>query len=391
MTYRSPLLNTDKAIGGIGLDEGVALHYGQPVLEQRALSQGSAIVDVSNRGVIELHGPDALKILHILSSQSFEGESWQKPTSLPASTETMFFDLQGRIEYAPKVLITELGDSPRIYLLTESDETAAVADWITKMRFMMQLEITDVTDQFAAVIACTNVAAWQEFLCWTDPWPDVTHGGYSYAAMDQADHPGHDYSFFTYLLPRERFSELVEEVLAEGYSLAGTSALEALRVAACRPRWGKETDERTIAHELDWLRTAVHMNKGCYKGQETVARVHNLGRPPRRLVLLHIDGSQHTLVTDGAAVLQQVGDKEREIGKVTSAALHHEMGQIALALIRRNTDPAETLVISDTPAEGAEPVKYAAAQELIVSPEAGQVVGRPKGIKADRSHRDMRR
>ena len=77
-----------------------------------------------------------------------------------------------------------------------------------------------------------------------------------------------------------------------GRRATGLWAYEALRVEARRPRLGFETDHRTIPHEVDWLRTAVHLQKGCYRGQETVARVHNLGRPPRRLVLLHLDGSR---------------------------------------------------------------------------------------------------
>ena len=65
--------------------------------------------------------------------------------------------------------------------------------------------------------------------------------------------------------------------------------------AALRPRLGVDTDERTIPHEVGWIggpgEGAVHLDKGCYRGQETVARVHNLGKPPRMLVLLHLDGS----------------------------------------------------------------------------------------------------
>ena len=74
--------------------------------------------------------------------------------------------------------------------------------------------------------------------------------------------------------------------------LAGTWAYEALRIAAGRPRLGLDTDHRTIPHELGWIETAVHLSKGCYRGQETVARVHNLGHPPRRLVRLHLDGAR---------------------------------------------------------------------------------------------------
>ena len=137
--------------------------------------------------------------------------------------------------------------------------------------------------------------------------------------------------------------------------LAGTWASEALRVAAWRPRLGFETDHRTIAHEVDWLRTAVHLHKGCYRGQETIARVHNLGRPPRRLVFLHLDGSGHTLPERGEAVY---AGGERAVGHLTSVARHHEDGPIALALIKRSTDPTVDLVAGGV----------SAGQEVVVTP-----------------------
>jgi folate-binding protein YgfZ len=136
--------------------------------------------------------------------------------------------------------------------------------------------------------------------------------------------------------------------------MAGLWAAEALRIAAWRPRLGLETDHRTIVHELDWLRTAVHLHKGCYRGQETVARVHNLGRPPRRLVFLHLDGSGHVLPAQGSEV--RAGD--RVIGRVTSVGRHHVDGPIALAVIKRNTDPTLELLVDD----------LSAAQTTIVAP-----------------------
>ena len=137
-----------------------------------------------------------------------------------------------------------------------------------------------------------------------------------------------------------------------------------VRALARRP------DDKTIPHELDLIRTAVHLAKGCYKGQETIARVHNLGHPPRRLVFLQLDGSQHTLPAAGSPV--KLG--ERVVGRVTSVAQHYEMGAIALAVIKRSVDPDEQLTVDD---EGE---LYAAAQELVVSPDAGQAVGRPTGL-----------
>ena len=125
-----------------------------------------------------------------------------------------------------------------------------------------------------------------------------------------------------------------------------------MRIAAWRPRLGFETDSRSIPAELDWLRTAVHTDKGCYRGQESVARVINLGRPPRRLVFLQLDGSRGDLPERGETIRL----KGRTIGVITSVARHAELGPIALALLARNV-PAEAVFDLDG---------IAAAQELIV-------------------------
>ena len=128
---------------------------------------------------------------------------------------------------------------------------------------------------------------------WVDPWPGISPGGYAYT-QNPGDHPAvhEDYAWRLYIIEAQHLVETVEG-LPQDVRIAGTMASEALRVAAGRPRQLFDTDDRSIPHELDWLRTAVHLEKGCYKGQETVARVHNLGHPPRRLVGLMIDGSVH--------------------------------------------------------------------------------------------------
>ena len=139
----------------------------------------------------------------------------------------------------------------------------------------------------------------------------------------------------------------------EGLAGAGV----ALRIAAGACRVGHDTHDRTIPNEAGLLGRAVHLDKGCYRGQETVARVHTLGRPPRRLVLLHLDGSVDHLPARGSDVTL---DGAR-VGSVGSSARHHELGPVALALVKRNTDPAATLLADGVPA----------AQELVVDPEAG--------------------
>jgi folate-binding protein YgfZ len=155
------------------------------------------------------------------------------------------------------------------------------------------------------------------------------------------------------LVPREGLPGYVE-----GRPGAGTWAWEALRVAAGVPRAGLETDHRSIPQELGWVPSAVHLQKGCYRGQETVARVHNLGRPPRRLVQLHLDGSASRTPSPGDPVLSD----GREVGRVTSVALHHELGPVALAVIKRGVPVDAVLVVG--PAD-AEPVS--ASQETVVT------------------------
>jgi folate-binding protein YgfZ len=227
------------------------------------------------------------------------------------------------------------------------------------------VEIADASADWAVVGSTRAIPEWAQRLAWQDPWPNVGAGGYSYATVEPAAHPGFERPWFEYLVPAAELEEAVE-----GRPLAGVLAAEALRLAAWRPRIGAETDDKTIPHELDLLRTAVHLAKGCYKGQETIARVHNLGHPPRRLVFLQLDGSQHTLPQAGSPVL--VG--ERKVGTVTSVAQHYEMGPVALAVIKRSVAADEILTVLD----GDEP--YTAAQELIVAPDAGQVVGRQTGF-----------
>jgi folate-binding protein YgfZ len=153
----------------------------------------------------------------------------------------------------------------------------------------------------------------------------------------------------------------VTRVASGEFAVAGTLAFDALRIAAWRPRFATEVDEKTIPHELDWLRTAVHLSKGCYRGQETVAKVHNLGHPPRRLVMLHLDGSEGVHPERGAIVRLD----GKEVGTVTSSALHYELGPIALAVVKRSTDPAATLIVD------ADGTPVTAAQEVVVPPEAG--------------------
>lgn len=330
-------------------------HYGNPLGEQRSLAAGEqrAIVDLGDRSVISVTGPDRLTWLDSLTSQALAR------LETGASAETLLLDPTGRLEHAIRIV----DDGVTAWLLVDASQGQDLAGWLDRMRFMLRVEVADRTAGFATIgtLGSSAVPAASPNgipLIWIDPWRDVTAGGHQYARVER--HPAADWTYREVLV--DRGTDL------SAFPAAGTLALEALRIAAWRPRLALDADERSIPHELDWLRSAVHLAKGCYRGQETVAKVHNLGHPPRRLVMLHLDGSDGVLPLAGSPVISA----DATVGRVTSTALHYELGPIALAVIKRNVDPAADLVVL------ADGVRIAAAQEIIVPPDAGAEADVPR-------------
>jgi folate-binding protein YgfZ len=367
----SPFLSLPGAVDSAAADQGVPAHYGNPVAEQRTLLAG-AIVDLSHRGVISVSGADRLSWLNSLTSQSL--------TSLAPgqSTESLLLGVSGRVEYDMRVV----DDGDTAWLLVDADELPGLLAWLLKMRFTLRVVVADRSADFATVgsIGASNdaldaVAASPNGvpLVWRDPWAAVSAGGHQYAEVEE--HPGAEWLWRETLVSRELLGALADRVRDGDVAAAGLLASEALRIAAWRPRRATEGDEKTIPHELDWMRSAVHLSKGCYRGQETVAKVHNLGHPPRRLVFLHLDGTDNVLPVPGDRVVlpaqagAEAGDPD-VVGQVTSSGIHYELGPIALAVVRRSTPIEPDLgVLSDG-------IVVAAGQEVIVPPEAGSVVGR---------------
>jgi hypothetical protein len=273
--------------------------------------------------VVTVSGPDRLSWLHSLTTQMLTGLAPR------TSAETLVLSPKGHIEHDLHLV----DDGEVTWVTVEPGTAQTLVAWLDSMRFMLRVDVRDVSAQYAVLgEPVRSEATASEPLAWSDPWPLLVGDTVAYSAEgDPGRHPGSERPWRELIVLRDQLATVLGD-----RPLAGMWAAEALRVAAWRPRLGFETDQRTIVQEVDWLRTAVHLHKGCYRGQETVARVHNLGRPPRRLVFLHLDGSGHTLPERGAEV--EVGG--RVVGRLTSVARHHELGPIALAVIKRNTPPA---------------------------------------------------
>ena len=306
---RSPLLDLPGAVAADGIDAPVAAHYGSFLGEARTLDNGDGFVDLSHRGVLRVEGPDRLTFLHSLTTQYFEGLAAGVPV------QALVLSPQGHVEHH----LVGVDDGQAFTAHVEPGTAPALVQFLDRMKFMMRVEITDVTDELA--------------VAWRPGKFDV--------------------------VPRDRLTAYAE---ASGPA-CGLWAYDALRIARGEPRFGIDTDHRSIPNEMGWVGPAVHLEKGCYRGQETVARVHTLGRPPRRLTMLHLDGSEDRLPEHGAQVM--AGDKP--VGFVGSTARHHELGPIALAVVKRNVPVDATLLVDGIPA----------AQEVIVDPEVGLHV-RPK-------------
>jgi folate-binding protein YgfZ len=332
----------------------VKQHFGDPMIEQRKLSEGDALCLLDNQGVIAVSGIDRLSWLHSLLSQNLKN-------LVPGeSAEALLLDPQGRIEQVIKVI----DDGETTWLMVDKSHTEALLTWLQKMVFRMKVEITDRSAQFATVGATTaspeiSFLSNDHPLIWKDQWPGVVAGGYRYSTRAV------DYTWFEHLVEGAKLDQLLA-----GKVLAGTMAADGLRVAAGRPKAINEVDEKSLPHELDLLSTAVHLSKGCYRGQESVAKVHNLGHPPRRLTFLHLDGSEHALPDVGDEI--RVLGEEKTRGKITSVAQHFDMGPIALAVISRSVPEDAALEVVGK--HGS----IAATQEIIVPQSAGSVANIPK-------------
>lgn len=343
-TTASPLLTAPGAVPNPddSPDAGVAWHYGDPLREQRSAETTAAVVDRSHRFVLSIAGAERLSWLHTISSQHV--------ADLPdgSSAEDLSLDVNGRIEH--HFVLTDLDEVT--WVDTEAGHGPDLLAFLQKMVFWAKAEPKPAPDM--AVLSLLGPDVRRPRLLdalGVAALPDVygavavPGGGFLRAMPWPGEHA------WDLVVPRDRLAHWWQTLTEAGAAPAGTWAFEALRVAALRPRIDLDTDERTIPHEVRWIggvhdHGAVHLDKGCYRGQETVARVHNLGKPPRHLVLLHLDGSADSRPEPGDAVTAG----GRAVGHLGTVIDHHELGPIALALVKRNVPPETPLVAGNTAA-----------------------------------------
>lgn len=320
--------------GAVADTEGAtALHFGDPFAEQRAAESGSALVDRSDREFVVLTGPERLTWL--------EGFISQHVTELTPGdgTQSLILDANGRVEHVFGIIATE--DS--LILDTAAGRSQPLFEFLDKMVFW-----SEVTPRLAPELALLTVVGPSASAA-----VDTIYDAGPPASPDWllARRPRRGSAGLTgedLLIDRSKLDRAWDELAETASAVMGRWGFDALRVMELVPAEA-DLDEKTIPHEVPaWIGDvaaggAVHLDKGCYRGQETVSRVHNLGRAPRALVRVLLDGSEDELPTAGA----EIKAGTRNVGRLGTAVHHHELGPIALALVKRNIGADVALTVDE--------------------------------------------
>ncbi len=375
MPYKSYL----RQLGAVYLDapypSAVPAHYGNHLQEQEYLLAGKGWVDLSDYEVLTITGLDRQKWLHSLTTCPFEfmqtGET----------RDMLLLDPQGYIEHQALAM----DDGTKVWLLVEPGKATALQEFLERMKFMMRVEITQVPVKIIAALRSLSTASQDEQAVsalkasmedlrqatpittvshWIDRWPVVLAGGAHYG-IENAQHLGAGYERHYFAFPYDSAEQdtsasenisiikVLKKLQAQQLPPVGYLAWEASRIRHARPG-ANEIGQRTLPHELDWLRTGVHLEKGCYRGQETVAKIVNLGRPPRRITFLYLEGMAEELPLPGAPILHGT----RPVGTITAAAQDFEYGPVALAIVKRSVPVEAVLQVGE----------WVATQEMLVDP-----------------------
>lgn len=311
-------------------------HFSNPLTEQAKFVEGRGIAELDYLKVVTVAGPDRLSWLNSLLSQQLD------KLQAGDSTEALLLNPQGRLE----LMVRVLASSDEVYLIIDGNSQEFFIDYLTKMKFRKDVTIASTELKVYATHGVDTEAE----LIWHDNWPAISTGGYRYS---------------DWTVPYPLTLSLVLSDLVTDLELVGSMAFDAVRVYAGKPS-ENEIDDKSLPHELDLLTSAVHLSKGCYRGQESVAKVHKLGHPPRRLTLLFLEDSEREPALGDPVLL---GDKE--VGKITSIGNHFEAGPIALALIKRNVAEDAQLTVGGS-------ANQSATQQVLVPASAGSVSDIPK-------------
>lgn len=263
--------------------------------------------DRSERGKLRFTGPQRAWFLHQIMTQAFED------IAPGEARETAMITAHGRMLGYLEVVATD----DALLAHFEPSLVAALPDEIRRYVFATRVEIADVSAEMGLVLVAG------------DGWERASGGG---AVAHPTTSLGIPAGYLW--VPAGEVAATLDAVARAGARRATEDELETIRISRGVPRWGFEMDLKTIPQEAGIEARAVHFDKGCYLGQEAMAKIHFRGKVNRRLALIHSeDGLERgaEVVADGAPV-----------GKVTSVA-----GTRGLALVKRTVAPDTSVSVGD--------------------------------------------
>ena len=241
-------------------------------------------------------------------------------------------DRKGHMQADMRVL--RPGEGPALWLLLEPEGLTAASRHLQMYKIGREVEVTDAGAEQALVsligpraVEIAGSAPLPENACET-----VTVGGAECIAVGTAE--GIDL-----IVPAAQRERARDALLTAGAVEVSAEAAEILRIEAGRPRFGAEMGTATMPAEAGIVEGAVSFTKGCYIGQETVARLHYKGKPNRHLRGLRFSAP--------AAPGEPLRLGEKEVGTVGSAAISPALGPVGLAILRREAEPGATVAVGE--------------------------------------------
>ena len=320
-----------------GPDAGAVWHYGDPLGEQRAAADGAVVVDRSHRAVLTLTGNDRKTWLHSISSQHV--------SDLPdgAVTQNLSLDGQGRVE--DHWIQTQLDGVT--YLDTEPWRGEPLLTYLRKMVFWSDVAVEPADLAVLSLLGprLADPQVLDALGVGSLPAEDAGRGASRRRISAQNARPGHRAGPGGAARSGRSVATSGSSTRACGPPVCGRT--KPIGWPRCGPALASTPTSGRSRTRWAGSAAAVHLDKGCYRGQETVARVHNLGKPPRMLVLVHLDGS-----TDRPATGDPLLAGGRTVGRLGTVVDHVDEGPIALALLKRGL-PADTALTTGGEAEVA--------------------------------------
>lgn len=296
--------------------------------QYRQLREECGLLDRSGRGKLLVSGAEAADYL--------QGQLTNDVEALEPGdgAYSALLDRKGHMQGDMRVLRT--GEGPDLLLDTELEALEAVRRHLGMYKIGRQVDVVDVTAERALLsligpraVEIAGSAALPENAC-----EEVTLAGTPVLAVGTA-------SGIDLIFEAEARDRVADALLAAGAAEVSPAAAEILRIEAGRPRFGAEMGTETMPAEAGIVEQAVSFTKGCYIGQETVARLHYKGKPNRHLRGLKLSGA------DGARPGDPVRLGEKEVGRLGSAGVSPAFGAIGLAILRREAEPGATVAVGE--------------------------------------------